>query len=216
MNFESLVSNLKIRLKAELPGSVSHELLRAKPIGQLLPKFEHKLPPKLGSVLILLYEEDGVIKFPLIKRQAYTGAHSAQVSLPGGKVEPDEDVFQAALHEAEEEIGVNRNDIRVIGRLSDFNVLPSNFLVTPVVASIDYVPQFIPDAHEVAKVIQADLSELVNDDAIKESEILAAGLYRMIAPHFFIEEEIVWGATAMMLNELRSIIKEMDGGQNTA
>jgi 8-oxo-dGTP pyrophosphatase MutT (NUDIX family) len=210
MNFDSLIDNLKIRLMAELPGSASHELLRAKPIGQLLPKFDHKLPPKLGSVLILLYKENGVIKFPLIKRQTYTGAHSAQVSLPGGKVEPDEDVFQAALREAEEEIGVNRNDIRVIGRLSDFNVLPSNFLVTPVVASIDYIPKFIPDAHEVAKIIQADLSELINDSAIKESEILAAGLYRMIAPHFFIDEEIVWGATAMMLNEFRAIIKELE------
>lgn len=209
MNFDSLIGKLKIRLMAELPGSTSHELLRAKPIGQLLPKFEHKLPPKLGSVLVLLYEENGIIKFPLIKRPTYTGAHSGQVSFPGGKVELDEDVFQAALREAEEEIGVNKNDIQIIGRLSDFNVLPSNFLVTPVVASIDYVPQFIPDAHEVARVIQADLSELVHDDAIRESEILAAGLYRMIAPHFFIEEEIVWGATAMMLNELRDIIIDM-------
>jgi 8-oxo-dGTP pyrophosphatase MutT (NUDIX family) len=212
MNFDSLTGKLKIRLKAELPGSASHELLRAKPIGQLLPKFDHKLPPKLGSVLILLYEENGLIKFPLIKRPTYTGAHSGQVSFPGGKVELDEDVFQAALREAEEEIGVNKNDIEIIGRLSDFNVLPSNFLVTPVVASIAYVPQFIPDAHEVAKVIQADLSELVHDDAIRESEILAAGLYRMIAPHFFVEEEIVWGATAMMLNELRDIIKDMKEG----
>jgi 8-oxo-dGTP pyrophosphatase MutT (NUDIX family) len=128
--------------------------------------------------------------------------------LPGGKIEPNEDIFQAALREAEEEIGVNRKDIRVIGRLSDFNVIPSNFLVAPVVASIEYVPTFIPDAHEVEKVIYADLPELLKDDAIKESEILAAGLYRMIAPHFLIDREIVWGATAMMLNEFRSILRE--------
>lgn len=191
-----------------MPGQSAHELLRAKPVGQLLPRFDHKLPPKLGSVLILLYEENGVIKFPLIKRSTYSGAHSAQVSLPGGKAEPNEDVFAAAIREAEEEIGVNRNDIQIIGKLSNFDVLPSNFLVTPVVAYIDYVPTFVPDAHEVEKVIQAELLELLKDDAIKESEILAAGLYRMSAPHFLIEEEIVWGATAMMLNEFRSILKE--------
>lgn len=208
MNLDSLIGNLKNRLKAKLPGSTSHNLMRAKPIGQLLPKFEHKLPPKLGSVLILLYDDKGVIKFPLIKRPTYTGTHSGQVSLPGGKVEPDEDVFQAALREAEEEIGVNRNDIQVIGRLSDFNVIPSNFLVAPIVASINYVPQFIPDAHEVEKVIQADLIALLKDDAIIESEILAAGLYRMMAPHFLVDQEIVWGATAMMLNEFRSILRE--------
>src|SRR5688572_27012644 len=179
-NLNELADRLKARMTLPLPGSNVHEALRAKPIGQLLPKFEHKLPPKLGSVLILLYEDHGTIKFPLIKRPTYTGTHSGQISLPGGKLEPDEDVFQAALREAEEEIGVNRNDIRVIGRLSDFNVLPSNFLVAPVVASIDYVPKFIPDAHEVEKVIHADLRELLKDDAIKESEILAAGLYRMM------------------------------------
>src|SRR5690348_3303427 len=93
------VYKLKERMRLPLPGSSAHETLRAKPIGQLLPKFEHKLPPKLGSVLILLYEENGTIKFPLIKRATYTGAHSAQVSLPGGKVEPNEDVFAAAIRE---------------------------------------------------------------------------------------------------------------------
>lgn len=208
-SLSKLIEELKVRMSQPLPGPVVHEVLRAKPIGQILPKFEHKLPPKLGSVLILLYEDSGSIKFPLIKRPTYTGTHSAQVSLPGGKLEPDEDVFQAALREAEEEIGVNRKDVQVIGRLSDFNVLPSNFLVTPVVAYIDHVPTFIPDAHEVAKVIQADLVELLSEDAIKESEILAAGLYRMLAPHFLIEDEIVWGATAMMLNEFRSISKDV-------
>lgn len=211
-NLSKLIEELRVRMSQPLPGSVVHEVLRARPIGQLLPKFDHKLPPKLGSVLILLYEDDGSVKFPLIKRPTYTGTHSAQVSLPGGKLEPDEDVFAAALREAEEEIGVNRNDIHLIGKLSDFNVLPSNFLVTPVVAYIDYVPKFVPDAHEVERVIQADLLDLLNEDAIKESEILAAGLYRMLAPHFLIEQEIVWGATAMMLNEFRSILKDADSG----
>src|SRR5690348_4743904 len=123
-SLQKLVHKLRERMTHPLPGSSVHDLLRAKPIGQLLPKFEHKLPPKLGSVLILLYEDHGVVKFPLIKRPTYTGAHSGQVSLPGGKVEAGEDVVDAALREAQEEIGVNRNDIEVIGRLSDFNVIP--------------------------------------------------------------------------------------------
>lgn len=210
MNFESFIGSLELRMGQKLPEPSAHELLRAKPIGHLIPKFEHKLPPKQGSVLILLYEDNGSIKFPLIKRSTYTGAHSGQVSLPGGKVEPDENIFQAALREAEEEIGVRRQDIQVIGKLSDFNVLPSNFLVTPVVASINYVPDFIPDNHEVEKVIQAELAGLLAEGAIQEKEILVAGVYTLMAPHFLIDNEVVWGATAMILNELRVIIKELN------
>jgi len=211
MNYQRYIEVIKSRLTEPLPGFSAHEPLRARPVGKLLPKFEHKTPPKQGSVLILLYQENGIIKFPLIKRPTYTGMHSGQVSLPGGKVEPGEDIFQAALREAEEEIGVNQKDIRVIGKLSDFNVIPSNFLVTPVVASIEYVPEFIPHQHEVEKVIHADLAELLREDAIQEKEILAAGHYAMFAPHFLIEDEIVWGATAMMLNELRMIVREILG-----
>lgn len=206
--FEDFVGQLK-HLLINLPGSDAHEPMRAKSIGGIFPKFEHRLPPKPGGVLILLYEEKGLIKFPLIKRPTYAGAHSGQVSLPGGKAEPGEDIFQTALREGEEEIGVKQKDIRIIGKLSEFNVIPSNFLVTPVVATIDYVPEFIPDQFEVEKVIQADLFELTKEDAIRESEILAAGLYPMMAPHFLIENEIVWGATAMMLNEFRVVLRQL-------
>lgn len=206
--FEDIVSQLE-RLLINPPGSGAHEPLRAKPIGGIYPKFEHSLPPKPGGVLILLYEEKGLIKFPLIKRPRYAGAHSGQVSLPGGKAEPGEDIFQTALREGEEEIGVKQKDIRIIGKLSEFNVIPSNFLVTPVVATIDYVPEFIPDQFEVEKVIHAELFELTKEDAIRESEILAAGIYPMMAPHFLIENEIVWGATAMMLNEFRMILRQL-------
>lgn len=207
--FKIFVEELKKRMNSNMPGSDAHEAMRAKPVGQLLPKFEHKVPPKRGSVLILLFEENGVLKFPLIKRPTYPGAHSGQVSLPGGKVEPDEDVIQAALREGQEEIGVIEKDIQVLGRLSDFNVLPSNFIVSPIIGSIDYVPSFLPDTREVDKIIFANLSEVIASDAIKEKEILAAGVYPMIAPHFLIEDEIVWGATAMMLNEFRVVVQEV-------
>ena len=212
MNLEALLDKMQTRLQQPLPGSIAHEKIRARSVGQLIPKFEHKVPPKPGSVLILLYEEGGGIKFPLIKRSTYAGAHSAQVSFPGGKVEQGEDAFQAALREAEEEIGIDKSDVRVVGKLSNFNVIPSNFLVSPVVATIPYVPSFVPDPYEVEKIIKADLFELLHENAIQEKEILAAGIYPMMAPHFLIEDEIVWGATAMILNEFREVIQELNRG----
>jgi 8-oxo-dGTP pyrophosphatase MutT (NUDIX family) len=155
----------------------------------------------------LLHEDNG-IRFPLIKRPSYLGAHSDQVSLPGGKADPDEDPIQTALRETEEEVGVKRETIRVLGTLSKFYVIPSNFMVTPVVAMV-HQPVFKPDAHEVAKILFGDLEGLLREDAVKTKEILAAGTYRMMAPHFEFENEIVWGATAMMLNEFRTVLNEL-------
>ncbi|MFN8334105.1 MAG: CoA pyrophosphatase [Cyclobacteriaceae bacterium] len=207
MRFEDLIRELDKRLKDPLPAGRAHELLRARPVSGQFPDFGHKLPPRPGSVLILLFEEDGVIKLPLTKRATYKGAHSAQISFPGGKAETGETAVEVALREAEEEIGVHRSEVKVIGQLSDFHVIPSNFMVTPVVGVLDYVPVFKPDPREVEKIIYADLVDIIRDDAVYEEEILAAGLYPMIAPHFLIEHEIVWGATAMMLNEFREVVR---------
>ncbi len=208
MLLEELKPKLAARLKQSLPERIAHEPMRAQPVGSVIPNFEHKLPPKPGSVLILLYEENGQIKFPLTKRQEYAGAHSGQISFPGGKAEPDEDVIQTALREAHEEIGVDLNYVQVLGRLSDFFVIPSNFLVVPVIA-MTHQKVFTPDPYEVAKILSGNILDLVKDDAIKQKEIIAAGKYTMMAPHFEIEGEVVWGATAMMLNEFRLILKEL-------
>jgi hypothetical protein len=67
---------------------------------------------------------------------------------------------------------------------------------------------FRPDPYEVARILSFPLSDLLNDDAIKQKEIVAAGKFRMMAPHFEIDGEIVWGATAMMLNEFRTILRD--------
>jgi len=209
MNLKDFSVRLKQRLSGSLPGDFAHATLRATPVGGTMPVFEHKLAPRPGGVLILLYEQEGIIKFPLIKRQEYLGAHSGQISLPGGKAEPGEDSLQAALREGEEEIGVNRADINVLGTLSDFFVVPSNFLVTPVIATLMTQPVFIPDPYEVARILHGSIDDLNREDAIREKEILAAGKYRMMAPHFDIEGEVVWGATAMILNEFRTILREL-------
>lgn len=209
MDLKYLALDLKKYITKELPGAKAHEEMRAYPVGQVIPKFEHKLPPKPGSVLIALYPSSGIISFPLIKRPDYLGAHSGQVSLPGGKQEPGEDAIATALREANEEIGLESEAATVLGTLSDFFVVPSNFLVTPVVAVIDDEPDLTPDSHEVARILRGRIHDLLSDDAIITKEILAAGRYTMRAPHFEIEGEVVWGATAMILNELRWILRDI-------
>lgn len=197
------------RLKTDLPGPLAHEPLRATPIGSIKPKFEHQVQPKPGSVLILLYELKGKILFPLTKRPDYLGTHGGQISLPGGKAEPGETIIDTALREAEEEIGVPAKQIEILGTLSEFFVIPSNFMVTPVVGFLKGSPVFNPDPKEVVKILHGSLDELVRDDAVRTKEILAAKMFPMMAPHFEIEEEVVWGATAMILNEFRWIVLEI-------
>jgi 8-oxo-dGTP pyrophosphatase MutT (NUDIX family) len=209
MSLEELHRKLELRLKKPLPGAEAHDVLRAIPVGATIPRFEHKLPPRPGSVLILLYEDGGSINFPLIKRSVYLGAHSGQVSLPGGKAEEGEDIIETALREAEEEVGIDRKDVEVVGMLSKFFVIPSNYLVTPVIAIARRTPAFNPDPKEVDHILYGSIDQLIDVSAIRNKEILAAGQFRMMAPHFEIENEVVWGATAMMLNEFRMVLLDL-------
>jgi 8-oxo-dGTP pyrophosphatase MutT (NUDIX family) len=208
-DFSEFVERLEQRLTQALPGAKAHEVMRATPVGKVLPKFEHKLPPRPGSVLILLYPDQDKIIFPLIQRPEYAGAHSGQVSLPGGKAELGEDIITTALREGEEEIGISARDVKVIGTLSDFFVIPSNFLVTPVIGYVESVPVLAPDAIEVERILFGNVQALIHGDAIKSKEILAAGRFSMQAPHFDIDGQVVWGATAMMLNEFRTVALEI-------
>jgi 8-oxo-dGTP pyrophosphatase MutT (NUDIX family) len=205
----TLIDHLATRLVQPLPGKEAHTTMRAHSVGSVIPNFTHKLPPKPGSVLIVLYEENGVLKFPLIKRPEYVGAHSGQISLPGGKAEAGETVIETALREGEEEIGLAQSQVQVVGTLSPFFVIPSNFLVTPVIGYTTQVPSLKADAHEVERIITMDIDTLVATNAIHEKEILAAGRFAMRAPHFLVDGEIVWGATAMMLNEFRVLLQEI-------
>ena len=207
--YDALIKSLSERLKHELPSVLAHDPLRAVPVGQLKAKFKTDGPTRPGSVLILLYQDEGDIKFPLIKRPEYVGAHGGQISLPGGKAEAGENAIETALREADEEIGVDSRSVSILGRLTEFHVIPSNFLITPVVASIDRRPVWIPDPYEVAGILTGSISELIKDDAVRTTEILAAGQYRMTAPHFNIDNQVVWGATAMMLNEFRMVLREL-------
>ncbi len=156
-----------------------------------------------------MYRNGDRINFPLTIRPDYLGTHGGQISFPGGKAEAGEDAIDTALRETEEEIGITRKDIKVIGTLTEFFVIPSNFKVTPVIAFTEKKPNFLADPIEVVRIIEGNLEDLLKEDAIRKKEILAAKMYPLMAPHFEIEGEIVWGATAMILNEFRMVMQSL-------
>jgi 8-oxo-dGTP pyrophosphatase MutT (NUDIX family) len=130
------------------------------------------------------------------------------VSFPGGGAEPeDTDLVQTALREAFEEIGVPADRVRVLGKLSELYIPPSNFLVTPVVGYLDFRPDFIADTEEVDHIIEVPLTELLSPNCLTEKEIVIFPDVRLNVPCYYARENIIWGATAMMLSELIETIR---------
>ena len=202
------VGELRKALENPLPGMEAH--LKVAPF--IRRKSKDFLTPqenaRKGGVLILLYEDDEKnIRFPLIERSTYDGAHSGQISLPGGKMEEGETLIETALRETEEEIGFPLQSVRVVGLLSKIYVTVSNFSVQPVLAYTGEKPRFIPEPHEVERLIEAKLADLVDVNRVKKKEIKTALGFSVVSPYFDLEENVVWGATAMILSELVEIIQ---------
>lgn len=108
-----------------------------------------------SAVLLLIYPFKDEIYFPLILRNSYDGFHSGEVGFPGGRYEQtDQDLIQTALREANEEIGLCSEDVKILGTLSEIYIGPSDFLVLPVVGYIPYRPHFMPDPGKFSRSLK--------------------------------------------------------------
>jgi 8-oxo-dGTP pyrophosphatase MutT (NUDIX family) len=145
-----------------------------------------------------------------MQRPEYDGTHSGQVSFPGGKVEEfDEDRIATALREAREEVRIIPEEVTILGQLSELYIPPSNFLVFPIVGYSNKRPDFIPDEREVVDIIELPLAEILKPENIGTTSIVANKIFRFDSPTFVFNERIVWGATAMMLAELKVLLEEI-------
>lgn len=207
---EEITARLSERMSAPLPGLEAQLLmasgLRVKAAKSYNPDTSNA---RIGAVLIALYQENNVLKTVLMKRPDYDGTHSGQVSFPGGKVEEaDKDIIATALREAEEEVNIKPKDVQVIGQLTNLYIPPSNFLVHPVVGVLNSPPNLIPDRHEVQSIHTPPLSYLLRDDIIGETEIELSTGYKLKTPYFKVDGHTVWGATAMIISELKAVVKD--------
>ena len=199
---------MSIALNEPLPGREAQILMAPQPIDEKRFKEDPLNPARLGGVMILLYPDGNDIRLPLMKRPTYNGAHSGQVSLPGGKYEEgDSDLIMTSLRETEEEIGVSTSKIQVLGKLSEMFIVASNFKVFPTVGVINEKPVFFPDSKEVEAIYTPALSELMDLNK-RKVKTMHFPPYTIHSPYFDIEGETVWGATAMILGELLEVIKK--------
>jgi 8-oxo-dGTP pyrophosphatase MutT (NUDIX family) len=199
---------LRRRLASDLPGESAQ--FRMAPAGRprATPISGIDSPARQSAVLIYLFPQRDGWHTVLMKRPHYDGVHSGQVSIPGGQLEDGETHRQAALREFREETGVWVDDRQLLGTLSDLFIPTSNFLVRPFVACAAAKPRFAPDPVEVEAIIELSVRALIGGD-IEKSGILTPSIGgRIEAPYFDVHNHRVWGATAMILSELKEILRD--------
>lgn len=199
---EAFFDRLSAALSGPLPGrDAQRRMAPAWRSAALEPRPDYRN----AAVLILLYEEDGGFRFPLIVRSAGPGPHGGQVALPGGGLESGEGDAEAALREAREELGIESGGIRVLGKLTPFGVSASRYRVTAVVARADSPPRIVPAPAEVADWFPAPLEALADGSARGEAAVRHDGADRTV-PCYRLSGRIVWGATAVALAELEAVV----------
>lgn len=163
-----------------------------------------------AGVLILIYpDEQGIPTTVFMKRPEYEGHHSAQISFPGGKSEiTDKNIIETALRESFEEIGIKPGLVEVIGTLTPLFIPVSNFLVHPIIGFTKRKPAFILDKNEVDYLIVCPLLKLLKAE-IKET-IMHINRTSYNVPYYDINNEVIWGATSMIVSELIEVLNELD------
>jgi 8-oxo-dGTP pyrophosphatase MutT (NUDIX family) len=162
---------------------------------------------KRAAVLIPVFKKEGEYHLLVTRRTDRVEHHKGQISFPGGRRDPeDADLLATALREAEEEIGIRKEDVRILGELDDICTV-SDFCVAPFVGLIPYPYPFRPNPHEIEEMIEVPLSVLL-DPARARREFREHG--GLTWPVYFYEHgrHTIWGATASILKQLLDLLPE--------
>lgn len=203
MEFDSYLSFLKQRLTESLPGEMAH--MKMAPLGRK-PLNDYKAMAanyRDGSVLAHIFPVDNEPYLTFIRRVIDGKAHSGQIAFPGGKKDDtDDNLFETAVREAFEEIGLDRNQINLIGTLSTLYIPVSRYVVHPFLSYGLQQPDFKINSDEVQEVITLPLKDLSDlDNRSTQSIKTFDGILRDV-PCFTIKNITIWGATAMMVSEI--------------
>ncbi|WP_438964487.1 NUDIX hydrolase [Winogradskyella sp.] len=196
----------------ELFGELSHAKMSPPYRLELAKKMQAKAKSaKKAGVLALFYPNaDFNTNFVLILRKTYKGVHSAQVGFPGGKYEEgDNDLMTTAMRETEEEVGVPTSILNIIKPMSPLYIPPSNFIVHPFLAVSECKPLFRKQEDEVEDIIEVSLLDFLNDRNVLMTRVPTSYNVEVEVPAFKLNDHIVWGATAMMLSELKDLLKQV-------
>lgn len=201
-----LLSALERRLRDPLPGAAAH---RRFPHELSLGRHAGPAPPhaRVAAVLILLYPDADQWYIPLILRPATMNSHGGQIGFPGGRLESGETPEACASRETREELGLDTQRLRFLGRLTELYIYASNFRVTPCLAAMDGKPEFHANRAEVADVLCLPLRFLWSESALGYHVVHRQGVDFRV-PHLELAGQQIWGATRMMLGELQWLVDD--------
>lgn len=163
------------------------------------PPFSH------AAVLVPLFKKGGDCHLLFTKRSEQVKYHKGEISFPGGVVdEEDLELINTALREADEEIGLKKSDVQILGILDDI-VTITEFIVTPIVGLFPYPYPFKVSEVEIAELIEVPLSSLLYEKSFSEKEIIRGGQKEIVYAYQY-EKHVIWGATARILKQFLDLI----------
>lgn len=211
MDFSEFLKHIPQIETAFLPGEQAHAKMAPPERREIMKTLDLKTKnPKEAAVMMLFYPRNEQANLILIIRNAYPGVHSSQIAFPGGKIEKcDASFAETALRETEEEVGIAPDQITVVRAFSQVYIPPSNFLVHPFLGYSCEELIFKPDPNEVAGIIEMPLDHFLDDHNVETEQMSTSYSESIGVPVFTINEHRVWGATAMMMSELKDVLKSI-------
>ncbi|MDH3321677.1 MAG: CoA pyrophosphatase [Flavobacteriaceae bacterium] len=210
MDFDQFKALISKSDQAALGGLESHKKMIPK--HRMLHQASDiaKMQPKKAAVLALFYPNNRKeTYFLLILRAHYIGTHASQISFPGGKFEKkDKNLKNTALRESFEEVGIDINEVAIKKQMTETFIPPSNFLVSPFIGILNSTPTFKPN-HEVEQLIEVKLTDLLNNNSIGIKNLSTSYMKNIDVPCFKLNNYTVWGATAMMLHEIKDLLESL-------
>jgi len=206
-NKPEFIKFLEHRLKKPLPGYQSQIKMAMKIENKLFRKFKRSITARNSAVMIVISGNNN-LQLLLTLRSTSLRQHGNQISFPGGRCEPDETFIEAAIRETQEETGLIINKEQIIGELSELYVPPSDSLIKPIIAYIDQINHTTPNPDEVEEIFLVDLAKFTQSETLKWKKIKIEG-YDVDTPYWDVHPSIpLWGATSMILSELKDIFLE--------
>ena len=205
--FNQFIQQLKNKLTLPLPGEEVQFELAHIARERIIPNSEEAQLYRPSAVLVFIYPNaNNEPTILLVERPTYDGHHSGQIGFPGGKADlSDFNLEATALREFFEETGCSETP-NFIGSLTPVYIPISKFMVQPYLAYLNETPIFNPDEREVFQLIELSVTDLLNPDLIKETIVTPTPTLKFKTPYFDVNQKIVWGATAMILNELKALL----------